>query len=831
MGSAAALQSDQAPGWRLELGVGLLALAVLFAEVTLTRIFSVTLWYHFAFFVISNVMLGFAAAGVALALSARWRRIAPGRLLAAGALGFAAALAAGYAFVVRAPALFDPGPQVGAVSVAQQLLWGSSLAGALVPAFFCVGLCLCAVLALYPARTARLYGATMLGSGLGAVAAVFALGPLSGSQAVLAGPLCAGVAGFLFSRLDPVPASRRRGILRRFGWAACLGGLGLLLIGADRVFPLITVPKATPGYEPLHLKRVWSSLACVDFVRDPWHGGLWGLSPAFRGKLPEQLGVFIDRWAFTSITRLDGDANPADLDFYDYLPSFLAYHLVSEPDVLVIGAGGGLDVLGALRFGARSVSAVEINPSIVRAMREDFREFSGGLYQHPRVDVVVAEGRHFLETTARRYDLIQLDGVDTLAATQAGAFALSENYLYTEEAFDGYLEHLAPDGILTLTRWLDRGQTLRLFATAEAALERAGAPDVARQLMLFGARPFSVLLARKRPFGAAEIEETARRAEAQGFDPLYVPGRPRYNDYHLYAAAADQPAFLRAHRYRVDPTTDDEPFFFEQSKLRQVLANPLARADFGGMQLLLLVLLEFAVFSSLFLLLPLALRGRRIGGEHPGWALLGFFSAIGLGFMLIEIALIQKLTLLLGHPAYALSVVLAALLVATGIGSLAAPSSGLSARGRALLACTVVAVLGAGAALWLGDVTGALLASGGAVRFGAALAVIAPLGLLMGVPFPAGLALVEVRGPRSLAWGWAANGCASVAGSALAMLVAMNVGFDAVFAFGSLSYLAAAVALLGARAASTRTSRAGSTSTRSAARNARDELDGPALGA
>ncbi|MEO0650411.1 MAG: hypothetical protein AAFZ65_07020, partial [Planctomycetota bacterium] len=372
--------------------------------------------------------------------------------------------------------------------------------------------------------------------------------------------------------------------------------------GNQRRIPLTEVDW-TPG-EPIPVEDAsmveftkWTSLSRVDaftwpFSDEPW--GLWGLSSTWNGEYPRQKGITIDSWAMTNVMEWDrsaGDGRPPEI--LESLPASLVHRIVDQPSILCIGAGGGMDLLTAKRFDARRVVGVEINPSVVEAARSRFLEFQGGLYdlddESNGVEINVAEGRHFLERTDELFDVVQLSGVDTASTTQAGAFSLSENFLYTIEAFDTYLERTVDDGFVTLTRWVlpdpETGHprnTLRLFTLAWESLSRAGIEDPAKHLYLVESEGFSVIVFGKQAFTADQLATLDATCAQLDFAPLYHPVRPSEylhpqtqapmtNWYDEFAAADDKQAFYAAYPYDVAPPTDDRPFFFETSRFEQLL--------------------------------------------------------------------------------------------------------------------------------------------------------------------------------------------------------------------------------------------------------------------
>jgi hypothetical protein len=514
----------------------------------------------------------------------------------------------------------------------------------------------------------------------------------------------------------------------------------------------------------------------------------------------------IDANASTPIIRHGG--RPGEAAYLRYELTALAYHLSERPagfSALVIGPGGGRDVVTALVFGAHRVEGVEINPIIVRdVMLDRFREYSGDLYADPRVAVHVEDGRSYVRRSADRFDVIQASLVDTWAATTAGAFTLTENSLYTAEAFGDYLDHLTADGMLTVTRWMTEG--LRLVTLAQAACAQRGL-DPARHIAVVHHGTVVNFLLKRSPFTQSEVARLQRLSAELGFTLLYAPGLAlpqepnrtpgvQPGDYQDLITAADPAAFVARHPLDIRATTDDRPFFFYLTRLRDQLdPGVLSKGPYGsGLAALFTLFAVSAVLVALFVVGPLVLAAERPG---PGWSLwLGYFSALGAGFMLIEVALLQHFVLLLGHPVYSLTVTLFCLLLGTGLGSMASRRMPLESVGRFVFGTLgAVALLAVVAAFAVPRVIELAIAAPLAARIAVAAAVMLPMGVLMGVALPGGMRLLDRARPQIVPWSWAMNGAFSVVGATCAIFVAMNWGFTATLLTGAAVYALAAVLL------------------------------------
>lgn len=466
----------------------------------------------------------------------------------------------------------------------------------------------------------------------------------------------------------------------------------------------------------------------------------------------------------------------------------------------IIGPGGGVDVLRAVSNGSPSVTGIEINPIIANTvMRERYADYSYGLYRRPEVHIEVTDGRSFVRNAKQNYDVVQMTLVDTWASTAAGAFALSENSLYTVDAFREYFEHLRNDGILAITRWEFRQprEALRVVSVAIEALHQLGTSSTARNFIVVAQGELDrdgvpvIVLAKKTAF--TREEEDAVKAQLSAHPQLaslYLPSLPGQNPFSALIASNDPHTFAEHYAYNVSPVTDNAPFFFFTLKPGQMLPEQSLRQGIDwkvnlGVAVLGMVLVISLLAVLLFLILPLAL-GARGGGKHTLSLL--YFVGVGLGYILVEIAFIQRFVLFLGHPTYALTVVVFLLLLASGAGSLASRKSiaqtervWLPLLAIVSIVLVYVRVLPAG--------LNALVGLPFPAKLLVSAALLVPLGFAMGMPFPTGLRALSSH--SLVEWAWAMNAAASVLGSVLAILIAIQFGLSATLACGAAAYLAA----------------------------------------
>jgi hypothetical protein len=767
------------------LGVLLTSLSALALEIVLTRIFSVTMWYHFAFLAISMALMGSATAGMALYFFPRATRPDRARRVI-GWLALALALSVPAVFWIYLHIPFQV--DLGRSSFpADQVVWLILIYLDLTVPFFLAGAILSLALASWPEQTNRLYWADLTGASLGCLFSIVALDQLGGVGAVLATGLVAALAALVFTR-----GSWRARV------PAVLAGVvlfGLLWGSASQRWLAITVNK-TGGVKPTPVYERWNAQSQVTVYEVQHYPFFWSVDQAQfdavvkQGHYLNHALLLIDAVAGTPIQEFRGLLSEEEFLRVD-LSSF-AYQLVDQPSTLVIGPGGGRDVLAALASGAPHVTAVEVNPAVVEAVRGPFADFAGHLYDRPDVTVAVDDARGFITRSPDRYDVIQASLIDTWAASGSGAFALSENSLYTVEAFRTYYDHLSDAGMLTISRWYltERpAETLRLVSTGMAGWQAAGVADP-RQNVAVVARPNAVgqaegmatALFKRTAFSSEEVKLLQDRAAALGFTVLYAPGLPPTEAVGQFIDAPDHAALVSAFPLDISPATDDRPFFFNLVLFGDLLDPSLSgsgvyRTSMEAIIILAIVMGVSAFVGVLFIVVPLWLGSRRRHLPRPSPGLLGYFAALGLAYILVEVPTIQELTVYLGRPVYSLAVVLFSLLIFSGLGSLWSgsrqePAPGLLLRLFPWLFALVVAYALGGA--WLLEQTIGLPFP---TRLAITVGLVGSLGFFMGMPFPTALRWAGARQPGVVPWLWGINGLMSVLGSAVAIALAIHLGF------------------------------------------------------
>ena len=761
------------------LGVALVSACVLTLQLALTRLFSATMYYHFAFLAISLALFGSGAGGVAVyVLEPRLKPEKTPQWLALFAVLLAAATVAALLTVLASPL----SPRDGASATFWRL---SRIYVAAALPFLFAGCAISLAVTRYARDISRLYLFDLGGAAAGCLLLIPVLDRLGAVNTVLAVAVAAAAAAAVF--LAGTPGRARRGTL-----AVLLAALGLL--GANTAARTIDVRHAKGLDEAGNvIFSRWNSFSRVT---------VWG---SLQNDL---VHILIDADAATLISRAGND-----LERHHRLAGSiesLAYHLRPGARTLVIGAGGGNDVIMARLLGATDVTAVEINPIIAQDVMssEPFRTYSGGLFQQPGVRLVVDEARSFIRRSRERYGVIQGTMVDTWAATAAGAFSLTENNLYTVEAFRDYLERLEPRGILSMTRWYlePPDQLLRLASLARAALDEEGTAAPAAHVALVRGVPEpgtsrapATFLLSKDPFTAAEAARLRGLAARHGFTVLYDPHDRRPSLFALILESEDPSAVWRSLDSDVSPTRDNDPFFFHTVRVRNALGalspgGEWRKTNLGTFVLMALLLIA-SFLAAACILGPLLLVRRRLQGvaAAPKLAWLLFFAALGAGFIVIEVALVQKSILFLGHPVYSLTVVLFSLLLFSGAGSYLSGGFREETLRKTLLGLlAAVALLVVVYALALSPVFYGLVHLPLSLRIVATVSLIAPLGIVMGMPMPTAIRILARELPAIVPWGWGVNGAASVTGSIAALAIALVTGFDEALLAGASCYIVAA---------------------------------------
>lgn len=754
--------------------VALTTLATLLLELSLTRIFSVVFYYHFAFLAISIALFGLGAGGVFSYAVIGWK----GELFSKmGLLSAANSLLVILAVLVVLAQGKDPSGAYLAL-----IYFTCALP------FFISGTIVSLAVSETIQRVDRVYFFDLVGAAGGCLLLVPLLNLFGGPNTTI-------VAAVLFAAAAAIWYGISGSSVGRIGSVTlALVLFGLLFLNYQ--YQLITVVYAKNQKLEHEVFQRWNSFSRI------------AISPNKDSGAPM---IFIDADASTGIANFDF-AHLSEHELNDLLHQGpgLPYAIRPGAKTLIIGPGGGWDVARALAAGSRNITGVEINPIIATTiMRQKFPELSRGLYLRPDVHIFVEDGRAFVRRSQEKYQVLQATLVDTWASTAAGAFALSESNLYTTEAFRDYLTHLTDDGILAFTRWgfEPPRESLRLVSIAMVALRELGETDPAQHVIvgragsraaLAGWGASDTVLISRHPFRAEDISRARKALSEAHMEAVYLPDALIPNQFTELLRSPDPAAYERHYPFDISPVTDNRPFFFYTVQPADIW-NFIMRASTRSADYkinkavpLLFELLAVSVLATLIILAlpPLVLR-TRLPHDKPVLAFLLYFLAIGAGYILIEVALIQKFVLFLGHPTYALTVVIFSLLVSSGLGSYASRRviGSSVTRWRAALAGVAILVV-----LLAVDVA-TLLPKGITLplawKIVVTVVLIFPAGFLMGMPFPIGLSRLEQWHSASVRWAWSLNAAASVLGSVAALVFAIYLGLIQTLIIGGALYLLA----------------------------------------
>lgn len=801
------------------LSLAVISAGLLAYEVLLVRLFAIVQWHHFAFMAISIALLGFGISGALLSLFQKWLLPRFAATFVVCAATFAISAVASFLLAQHLPfnaleVIWDP----------SELLYLTLMYGLLAIPFTSGATCIGLGFLRYRDQIGYVYFWNLLGSGAGALGVMITLSLFSPIDNLL---LTAAL-GLAAAALPAMGESTQR--LR-------LGTAGLVTLAA---IAWILIPDAWLALRISEYKGLSAALRVKDAKLIREYSGPLGLVSALESPAvpfrhlpglslqapslpPRQIGVFIDGGSLAAINAYDGRRE--SLSYLNYTTDALAYALVNRPAVLVLGAGGGRSVLQGIYHQASHIDAVELNPDIIRLMAKDYAAFAGRIFSRADVSLHTAEARSFVATTLRQWDLIQIPLLDAPGAAAGGVHGLSESYIYTVEAFELYFRRLRPGGWLSITRWLKipPRDTLKLVLTAVEALERQGVESPGARLAIIRGINTVTLLIKQGDITGSDIAAIKGFARDRSFDVAYYPlmAREEANQFNILSApylfagtmaliGAERATFIERYKFDIAPATDNRPYFFDFFKWR-TLPELFTLRKLGGAALLewgelilFATLIQATLLSLLLILGPLWLGSWSAVGGDSTWRICAYFFALGLAFLFIEIAFIQKFILFLGHPLYAVAVVLTGFLVFAGLGS--GSSAHLArwfqarrtqSRFFRLISEIDFAVTGiCGIALIyllsLPTVFELLIHIDEIGRVTLSILLIAPLAFFMGLPFPLGLTRVSETNREFVPWAWGLNGCASVVSAILATILAMHFGFSVVVLLAVGLYILAA---------------------------------------
>ncbi len=797
------MQSIATRSWSTYLGLALVSGGVLALQVTFTRIFSLMIWHHFTYLVIGVAMLGGGAAGTFLAV----RQWSPATLKSRiGTLAMLFSLCSLVNLLAIRFVAIDP---LRAAQIVQTIFGLAIYFGCLFATFFIGGLTIAAIFSRYVEQSHQLYFADMLGAGIATISVLAVIQSFSGPGAIALVAVLTAVASLLLG----IELPRRQ----RLAVPVLIAGELALLVSLAWVAPLqLPVPESKELGWAMRANNAqpewtrWNPVGRVDVMpeitlREPMIVG--AVSSVYRQgleqkpELPLRL-VTIDGTSMTGMYQFDG--TPADLERFRFLDNAVisaVYQLgLENPSSLKIGVGGGLDILQGRLYSSGKITAIELNPSIVELLTGPYADYTGRLAEHPSTELIVAEGRSFLTRTPEHYDIVQGIGLDNLAALSGGAYVLAESYLYTVDSLEQALGALTPNGVFSWTRDVNSPprEMLRLTGLAAEALRRMGVSEPGAHIAIVAneGEQNATLLVSRSPFTMAQLEQLRTWAASNGFSMLQDPFVRVDSAFADYLYTDDPRAYEQAYTFNIFPVTDDNPFFYNYFKWSNLHFNSayegrLNRFPIGN--LILLTMFSMALITAaVFIVLPLT-RYKREGLRTPNAGpVLAYFSLLGAGYIFVQIVLIQRFTLFIGYPTHAITTTIASMLAFSAVGSLLSPRLlRTPAHMRVLLgviAGTVLLYI-----LALPPIFAALLRMPDQTRIVLSALLMAPLSIVMGMPFPTGLRQLGQRAPGLVPWAWGMNGVFSVLGSVVVILVSMISSFTVALACGAACYAGAAM--------------------------------------
>jgi len=781
---------------RIQVVVFLVSAALIAYEILLFKLFAIRYWHHFAYLIVSIALLGFGASGTFIflfhkGLKRRFRTVLY-------LFPFLVVLSIWINIFLGRLIAFNPLMIIWQPREAVSLL---ALSLAILIPFFIGAVCVGLSFSVCTDNIHRIYFANLTGSGVGSFPVLLTFFHLGPHEIILIISLIALCATFAAA------AGRARTATSAVVLIAMVPLYFILLHGR---------PVEMSGFKDLSIARTqmgarieaeaFGPLGLVTVLDSPAYHYLPDLSLNCPFDLPKQKGLFLNGDAAGAINEFTGDLD--DIRFMEWRTTSLPYRLLDRPSVLIIGGGGGTEILNARYHGAREVSVVEMNREIIRLMQGEYRPFSGDIYDPSRSRILAEDGRGYLERTERRFDLIQMSLLESMESASAGVYSLNENYLFTTEALRTALGRLTPEGILSISRWIKNPprDSIKILATAISAL---GTRDAPGSIIMIRSWQTATLLVKRGPFTRGEIETVKGFCKDRLFDLCYYPGIRgeetniinRLDDSYFFLAATrllagEGELLYNEYPFFVQPATDDRPFFahfFKTAVLKKYLI-PYGRLsipliDWG--YILVWTALGILVFLSLFLILvPIGAVGGAPRGRPPVFI---YFGCLGLAYMFVEMSFLQQFIRYLYDPVFSAGVVIGSFLIYSGIGSLIAGRIGTAKPKQVLIA--VVWIVAVGIIYLQSDrlIQSVLSGLPLGMRMLICSLLIAPLALPMGVPFPSGLSRLTGESEALIPWAWGINGFFSVIGASATVLIAIGWGFRSVVLAALALYILATV--------------------------------------
>jgi len=801
----------------LYIGIFFFSTSVLLFELSLMRVFSILQWNYLAFMIISIAFLGYGASGTFLSVFSSILKIAEGKKLYKYLLFFSLLFSSGslLSIFVISKVPFD---LYRITTDRYQLIYLGIYYLAIAMPFFFAGICISLAISKLPEKINKIYFCDLGGASIGCISFLVLANYISLSHLLIIPPLLSFLASFLFS----LKLKDKRSIIYIAGIFVFI----ILFSGAESfyslpinpyksVFTLLRYPNSQI------IDRQENSFARLEVVESEGVKYAPGLSLNFSGEIPEQLGLVTDGDGLSAITRLEGENDLESLEkieFSDYISSALGFHLIGDKrKVLIIGPGGGLDILGGIYNKAEEIWGIEMNPDVKILLQNNYADYSGNIYNREGIKILTGEGRSVLKGLEQKFDLIQISLIGSSNTASGGFHSISENYLYTVEGFIDFWQHLSDGGSLSVTRWLKfpPREIVRLCSISLEALSRMGIERPENHLAVIRSWATSTLILSKKEIGEEEIRIIKDFCDKRNFDTVYFPGikEEDANINHIleqsyYYQEIDQLVnsfkgdelkdFYDSYFFNVSAVTDNQPYFFYTLKWENIpkiiksTANWQPLVEWGNL-IIFVTFIQGIIFSIIFIFLPLILKRFPATKRKAKVPFLLYFASLGLGYMLLEISFIQKFILYLTNPSYSTSIIIFSFLFFSGLGSFYSKKMEKNYIGSLKIIILTLCVILLLYQIILPHIFNTTLKYSLLVRILITIGLIFPLGFLMGMPFPLGIRLVssinQGKEKGLIPWLWATNSFCSIIASVSAVIIALFFGFRVVATLAILAYL------------------------------------------
>jgi len=801
----------------LYIGIFFFSTSVLLFELSLMRVFSILQWNYLAFMIISIAFLGYGASGTFLSVFSSILKIAEGKKLYKYLLFFSLLFSSGslLSIFVISKVPFD---LYRITTDRYQLIYLGIYYLAIAMPFFFAGICISLAISKLPEKINKIYFCDLGGASIGCISFLILANYISLSHLLIIPPLLSFLASFLFS----LKLKDKRSIIYIAGIFVFI----ILFSGAESfyslpinpyksVFTLLRYPNSQI------IDRQENSFARLEVVESEGVKYAPGLSLNFSGEIPEQLGLVTDGDGLSAITRLEGENDLESLEkieFSDYISSALGFHLIGDKrKVLIIGPGGGLDILGGIYNKAEEIWGIEMNPDVKILLQNNYADYSGNIYNREGIKILTGEGRSVLKGLEQKFDLIQISLIGSSNTASGGFHSISENYLYTVEGFIDFWQHLSDGGSLSVTRWLKfpPREIVRLCSISLEALSRMGIERPENHLAVIRSWATSTLILSKKEIGEEEIRIIKDFCDKRNFDTVYFPGikEEDANINHIleqsyYYQEIDQLVnsfkgdelkdFYDSYFFNVSAVTDNQPYFFYTLKWENIpkiiksTANWQPLVEWGNL-IIFVTFIQGIIFSIIFIFLPLILKRFPATKRKAKVPFLLYFASLGLGYMLLEISFIQKFILYLTNPSYSTSIIIFSFLFFSGLGSFYSKKMEKNYIGSLKIIILTLCVILLLYQIILPHIFNTTLKYSLLVRILITIGLIFPLGFLMGMPFPLGIRLVssinQGKEKGLIPWLWATNSFCSIIASVSAVIIALFFGFRVVATLAILAYL------------------------------------------